>query len=74
MGILRLIKQVVWPEIAQPKRTLPDPDKPRSVVSPAPHVPQALREERARLVFAVDATASRVGGMGGRKAIDGHFI
>src|SRR6516225_11905642 len=53
MGILRLIKQVVWPEIEPPKRALPEPDKPRSVVSPA------LREERARLVFAVDATASR---------------
>ena len=59
MGILRLIKQVVWPEIEPPKRALPEPDKPRSVVSPAPHVPPALREERARLVFAVDATASR---------------
>ena len=53
MGILRLIKQVVWPEIEPPKRALPEPDKPRSVVPPA------LREERARLVFAVDATASR---------------
>jgi hypothetical protein len=53
MGILRLIKQVVWPEIEPPKRALPEPDKPRSVVSPA------LREEHARLVFAVDATASR---------------
>ena len=59
MGILRLIKQVVWPEIEPPKRALPEPDKPRSVVSPAPRVPPALREERARLVFAVDATASR---------------
>ena len=59
MGILRLIKQVVWPEIEPPKRALPEPDKPRSVVSPAPHIPPALREERARLVFAVDATASR---------------
>src|SRR6516165_2521086 len=59
MGILRLIKQVVWPEIEPPKRALPEPDKPRSVVSPGPHVPPALREERARLVFAVDATASR---------------
>src|SRR6516162_7400182 len=59
MGILQLIKQVVWPEIEPPKRALPEPDKPRSVVSLAPRVPPALREERARLVFAVDATASR---------------
>jgi hypothetical protein len=72
-GYLRLIKQVVLPEIEPPKRALPEPNKPRSVVSAAPRVPPPC----ARSVRAWSSPSMRprpVGGMGGGKAIDGHFI